>query len=265
MFPSHRCLVGVLLTSLSLAPSAGAQSPGGASCDDFLLPQREVGGKKVGPASCLMQETPLTLDGRTFARLDIGLDGTVDGYHHEDRRLQGIPDQRARPRLPADRGRPGPRLLRRRQLRARQGRGDDGRLSRATASAWNGKMWVTVHGRGASFKEGQLKAWNKNLDPADPLKDLNKYDKLMLSKGYALVKTRRTSSEGLGEIIATLEDGTTVDYAAFNDSAHYIMDFTEVAEKALAAAARARRRGAPTSTATRRARGSAAASTTRRA
>ena len=40
----------------------------------------------------------------------------------------------------------------------------------------------------------------------------------MLAKGYALAKTRRTSSEGLGEIIATLEDGTTVDYAAFNDS-----------------------------------------------
>ena len=29
----------------------------------------------------------------------------------------------------------------------------------------------------------------------------------MLAKGFALVKTRRTSSEGLGEIIATLEDG----------------------------------------------------------
>ena len=55
----------------------------------------------------------------------------------------------------------------------------------------------------------------------------------MLTKGYALAKTRRTSSEGLGEIITTLEDGSTVDYVAFNDTANYIKDFTDVAEKAL--------------------------------
>ena len=35
-------------------------------------------------------------------------------------------------------------------------------------SAWNGTVWVTAHGRGVSFKEGQLKPWNQNLDPADP-------------------------------------------------------------------------------------------------
>jgi hypothetical protein len=44
------------------------------------------------------------------------------------------------------------------------------------------------------------------------------------------VKTNRTSSEGLGEISATLEDGTTVDSLAFNDTAHYIMDFADVAK-----------------------------------
>ena len=55
----------------------------------------------------------------------------------------------------------------------------------------------------------------------------------MLSNGYALAKTRRTSSEGLGEIVTTLEDGSTVDYVAFNDTANYIKDFTDVAEKAL--------------------------------
>jgi len=59
----------------------------------------------------------------------------------------------------------------------------------------------------------------------------------MLTKGYALVKTRRTTTEGLGEIITTLADGSTVDYAAFNDSAGYIKDFAEVAAKALTAKA----------------------------
>ena len=53
----------------------------------------------------------------------------------------------------------------------------------------------------------------------------------MVAKGYALVKTRRTSTEGLGEIVTTLEDGSTVDFAAFNDTARYIMDFADVARQ----------------------------------
>src|SRR5262249_25506231 len=101
------------------------------------------------------------------------------------------------------------------------------------ANAWNGKLWVTAHGRGRAFKTGQLKPWDKYLDRSKPLADLNKYDLLILAKGYALAKTYRTSTEGLGEIIAKLEDGTTVDYAAFNDSASYIMDFAAVAKNAV--------------------------------
>jgi hypothetical protein len=95
-------------------------------------------------------------------------------------------------------------------------------------------MFVTAHGRNTAFKDGSLKAWDKNLDPAEPTADLNKYDLLMVAKGYALVKTRRTSIEGLGEIIATLEDGTRADYAAFNDNAAYIKDFTAVAQNVVA-------------------------------
>ena len=37
------------------------------------------------------------------------------------------------------------------------------------ASAWNGKMWLTAHGRGRSFNEGNLRPWDRILDPADPL------------------------------------------------------------------------------------------------
>jgi hypothetical protein len=55
----------------------------------------------------------------------------------------------------------------------------------------------------------------------------------MVAKGYAVVKTNRTSSEGLGEISTTLEDGTVVDSIAFNDSVHYITDFTDVAKRLL--------------------------------
>ena len=209
---------------------AAAQGQGGATagCDDWLLPQRQVKGKAVGPASCQKLETPVTLDGRRYTRLDIGLDGSAEGYITKTgdykEYLTNAPDL-----VFPQSGDTGQLFL------------GVSRYERAKGAAmvvvfpadrgsWNGKMWVTVHGRGSSFKEGQLKAWDKNVDPKNPLSDLNKYDQLMLAKGYALVKTRRTTSEGLGEIITTLEDGSTVDYAAFNDTASYIKDFTEVAE-----------------------------------
>lgn len=212
----------------SAALMAGDQGGTAAVCDEFLLPQRDVSGRKVGPASCHKLETPLTLDGRQYARLDIGLDGTVDGHLTKTgdykEYLTNAPDL-----VFGQTGEDGRRLLGIARYERAKGAAMAVIFPR-DRSAWNGKMWVTVHGRGASFKEGGLKAWDKNLNPADPPADLNKYDKLMLSKGYALVKTKRTSSEGLGEIITTLEDGTTVDYAAFNDNANYIKDFTEVAQ-----------------------------------
>jgi hypothetical protein len=178
-----------------------------------------------------MQESEATLDGRALKRLDIGLDGTVDGSVTKTgdykEYLTNSPDivfQQT-----AD---PGPIFLAVATYERDKGASMT-LIYPQDRSAWNGKAWVTVHGRGASFKEGNLKAWNQNLDRANPAAGLNKYDRLMLSKGYVLVKTRRTSAEGLGEIKAVLEDGSTVDYVAFNDSHRYIMDFAGVAKKAV--------------------------------
>jgi hypothetical protein len=218
-------------TVIAAPAVGGAQDFDQTSCDEFLLPLREVRNQKVGPRSCLMQETDVTFEGRTFRRLDIGLNGTVDGYITKTgdykEYLTNAPDivfQQT-----AD---PGPIYLAVATYERDKGAAmtliyPHGR------TAWNGKAWVTVHGRGASFTQGNLKAWHKNLDRRNPLGDLNMYDRLMLSKGYVLVKTRRTSAEGLGEIKATLEDGSTVDYVAFNDSHRYIMDFAGVAKKAI--------------------------------
>jgi len=223
-------VLGVMAVSVAAAVApARAQQAAARACDDWLLPQRDAKGKKVGPQSCMAQEAAVTLDGRPFVRLDIGLDGTVDGYLTKTgdykEYLTNAPDL-----VFGQTADEGPIYF----AVARYERAKGAAMTIVfprERTAWNGKMWVTVHGRGTSFKEGNLKAWDKNLDPADPARDLNKYDKLMLAKGYALVKTRRTSSEGLGEIISTLEDGSTVDYAAFNDTANYIKDFSEVAQK----------------------------------
>lgn len=229
---SRGCAAAVAAAlSLSAITVSKASAQGAASCDQFLSPARDVKGGKAGPSSCQMQETDLTFEGRAYKRLDLGLDGTAEGYLTRTggykEYLTNAPDL-----VFGQTSDPGPIYYAIAAYESAKGAAMT-IVYPADASAWNRKMWVTVHGRGSSFKEGQLKAWDKNVDRADPVGDLNKYDKLMLAKGYALVKTRRTSSEGLGEIIAKLEDGTTVDYAAFNDSAAYIKDFAEVAEKAL--------------------------------
>ena len=216
---------------LLLAAAVGhAQAPA-SSCDSYLPAARDVRGQKVGPVSCLMQQATVTIAGRPYTRLDIGLDGTVDGVVTRTgdykEYLTNAPDL-VYPQTADD----GQRFLA--IAKYERAKGAAMTIVLPAASAWNGKAWVTVHGRGRSFKEGNLRPWDKNYDAARPTGDLNKYDVLMLTKGYALIKTHRTSSEGLGEITATLENGTTIDDIAFNDSARLIMDYASVATNAIA-------------------------------
>ncbi len=224
---------GVVVLALSLAASAAAQ-PTVASCDRFLPGPRTVkGGKTVGPTSCQMQESTVSLDGRSYARLDVGLDGTVEGYLAKTGEYKEYLTNAPELVFPQS-GNPGPLFF---GIAAyERAKGAAMTIVYPTdKTAWNGKMFITVHGRGRAFKDGSLKAWDKNLDSANPSADLNKYEKLIIGKGYALVKTNRTSSENLGEIKTTIEDGTIVDYAAFNDTVRYITDFGDVAKQILAA------------------------------
>lgn len=201
------------------------------SCDSLLLPPRDVNGKKVGPASCEMREAAVTYEGKKYVRLDIGLDGTVDGYlakegDYKDYFTNG-PDL-VFPQTWGDRK----IYFGVAKYERAKGAGMTVMLP-ADKTAWNGRIYVMVHGRGVSFKQGSLKPWDKTLDPADPVGDLDKYDKLLMTKGYAVIHTRRSTTEGIGEITATLDDGSTVDSIAFNDTAHYITDFADVARAEL--------------------------------
>ena len=211
--------------------AAGADVPE-TSCDRFLLPPRQVKGKAIGPSSCLMQETSATDEGRGLTRIDVGLNGTVDGY------LAKVGNYREYFSNSPDLVFPqtwGPREIFFGVAAYERAKGASMTIVfPRDRSTWNGKMWVTAHGRGTSFKQGQLKAWNRFVDPANAIDGLDRYDRLIVAKGYALVKTRRTSTEGLGEIVTTLEDGSTVDYAAFNDTVRYVMDFADVAKQIVA-------------------------------
>jgi hypothetical protein len=73
---------------------------------------------------------------------------------------------------------------------------------------WNGKLFVTVHGGTGSFKNGSRKPWDQNFDPASPMGDLNKYEKAMLAKGYAVAVTRRNAAVSApGDFFVTLDNG----------------------------------------------------------
>ena len=214
-------------TSIAAQGPAPATAATPASCDDLLLPPREVKGRKVGPSSCLMQAADIQHEGVAYKRVDIGLDGSVDGYaakvgDYKDYFTNG-PDL-VFPQTW------GPRQVLSGVAKYERAKGASMTIVYpADAARWNGRIFVTVHGRGRSFKEGNLKPWDQNFNASSPVGDLDRYERLMVAKGYAVVKTNRTASEGLGEITATLEDGSTVDSIAFNDTARYIMDFTDVA------------------------------------
>ena len=226
----RRSLVFLSVIGLLLVTGrANGQAPQEKPCDEFLLAPRDAKGQKVGPSSCRMMETEVTLDGRQLRRVDIGLDGKVEGYLPKTGMY--INYFTSAPDLVFPTGlNPGPI-----HLGVATYTRDTGAamtvLFPANRRNWNGKMWVMVHGRGQSFKRGSLKAWDKNLDPARPTGDLTKYETLILGKGYALVKTHRTSDTLGGDVEVTLDDGTHYAEKNLNDNAQYILDFTEVAER----------------------------------
>ena len=119
-----------------------------------------------------MQEATISYEGRAYKRVDIGLDGTVDGYaakvgDYKDYFTNG-PDL-VFPQTW------GPRQMLFGVAKYERAKGAAMTIVYpADAAAWNGRIFVTVHGRGRSFKEGNLKPWDKNFNAATPLGDLDR-------------------------------------------------------------------------------------------
>jgi hypothetical protein len=229
-------VIRMLVCVIGLSSAGSSQPLDGKSCDDLLRPLRTVKGQKVGPQACRMNELAVEIDGRPFRRLDFGLDGTVEGYLPKTGQYINYFNSAPDLVFPAG-SNPGPIYFG--VARYSGARGSAMTIVYPEAGSWNRKVWVTVHGRGRSFKRGSLRAWNLNVDPKQPTADLNKYETLMLRKGYAVVKTYRTSDTLGGDVQVTLEDGTVYPERNLNDNAQYIVDFTILAraviEKRLAA------------------------------
>jgi hypothetical protein len=227
---------------------AGAVQGAANSCNELLPAPRQAKGEKVGPTTCRMQQVEATIGGRAYTRIDIGLDGTVEGYVSKTGSLRGYLTNAPDLAFPQSAD-PGPIFYAVASYEGAKGASMTVIFPKAPG-AWNGKMWVTAHGAGMSFRDGKgnLRPWDKNLDPANPGAGLNGVEEVMLSKGYAVVKTRRSTpqspapraatpgvqGEPQGEISAKLEDGSTISYASFNETARYVMDFTLVAKNVVA-------------------------------
>lgn len=222
-----------VLLVITMITSTSVLAEDFTSCKEYLPALRQVNNHKVGPETCQLQQVELEFNGHTFIRADMGLDGTVEGYVTREGNyreyLTNAPDlvfpqsQASKPEIP---------ILAVSHYESLRGAAIL-LVYPKNRKDWNGKLWVTAHGRGRSFHNGSLKLWNKYLDPADPLGELNKLEHVMLTQGYALAVTMRTSEENVGEVVSTLEDGTVVDWVAFNDSHSYIKDFTYIAENAI--------------------------------
>ena len=161
--------------SVHLPQAPGAAPLASASCDALLPPPRMVSGTTVGPSSCLWREADITYGGRQYVRFDLGLSGTVEGYvtpegaYHEY--LTNAPDL-----IFAQAGTPGPRRLAIARYDRNKGAAVLLVVPRSVAD-WNGKLWVTAHGRGRSFRNGRLQTWDRYYDPADPLAAFDKIDR----------------------------------------------------------------------------------------
>lgn len=221
----------------STAGTAKAAVPGATRCNDLLPPLRVAKGSrgrdfKVGPTECLFLERTATINGRQYVRLDVGLDGAVDGYVSMNPKGDYRGYMTNAPELvfpqTAD---PGPIPLAIVSYAMAKG-AVMSVFYPADPSAWNGKMWVTAHGanRGGA----------RIFDGFDKIEQaVSSYDEQMLARGYIVVKTRRVANvDGLSRnpnppptgLTGFTEGDRSVGFAAFNDTHHYVMDFTLVAD-----------------------------------
>jgi hypothetical protein len=205
----QRTMAGVLAVSLAaaghVALAGGGNSPA-TSCSDLLLAKDELPG--LNHQSCRSIETDLTYLGAPYRRVDIGITGTIDGMTAKDGPRTNYFTQSPE-FVFAQTGNKAPLHHGVGLFKAEEGSALIVVYPTA-AGAWNGRMFLTAHGAGASFRHGTLKPWDQNLNPADPLAGLDKYERLMIEKGFAVAKTRRSTHKDDGDVAVTLDDGTVV-------------------------------------------------------
>jgi hypothetical protein len=221
--------------TFSMSAQAIEGDPISLSGREFMVPSKEVNGQPIGQEDVLIQEVAITDPSANwdhYHRLDIGISGTVDGWAVKEK--LPMPQLASAPEfLYPQGGITSPRFHGTLRYEAAKGTGLT-LVYPEDQPAWNGKLFVTVHGSSGSFKEGTLKPWNQLLDPAQPLGDLSLYERLMLDKGYAVAKTRRNAST-TGDYSVKLDDGDVLEGWNLNTHTGLLLGFAQLAENILEA------------------------------
>jgi len=225
-------LAAIFVMTPSLMAQGSSNLPVSSSGKSFLVPQKQLHGTWVGQEDALIEEVTVTHKERLYRRLDVGVSGTLSGWVVKEgprldhfvsapefaftqsgnhyRRFHGI-------------------------LRYEASRGSALTIIYPEdRTAWNGKLFVTVHGSSGSFEGGSLRPWNQLYDPSQPLADISKYEKLMLDRGYAVAKTRRNGGSP-GDYPVTLDSGEVVQGKNLNVHTGLLLGFAQLAENLLKA------------------------------
>ena len=204
------------------------------TCEQFMVPKKQVNGKMVGQENCRMRVVTFEAYGRELQRIEVGISGTTEGYAIK---------------AEADEVRYANYFSQYPEVVYQQAGVEEpyfhgiGRYAMQTGhmisivvptdrSAWNGKIFLHNHGAGRSFEQGNAKSWELEFDSADPdggLQDLGRYEKIMIEKGYALVKTRRSSLMQGGDVVVTLDDGTVLRNRNLTEQPGLIMSWAKLA------------------------------------
>ena len=217
-------------TPLLWGQATSVSQPVSSSGTELRAPAKEVNGKLIGQEDVLIQEVVIADSGHLYRRLDVGVSGTVEGWAIKQDlpmpQLASAPDF-----IYPQGGIHTPRFHGTLRYEASKGTGMT-LIYPETGTAWNRKLFVTVHGSGGSFRQGTLKPWNKLLDPSQPLGDISKYERLMLDKGYAIAKTRRNASTQ-GDYPVLLDDEDILEGWNLNTHTGFILDLVQLAENLL--------------------------------
>ncbi len=217
-------------TPLLWGQATSVSQPVSSSGTELRAPAKEVNGKLIGQEDVLIQEVVIADSGHLYRRLDVGVSGTVEGWAIKQDlpmpQLASAPDF-----IYPQGGIHTQRFHGTLRYEASKGTGMT-LIYSETGTAWNRKLFVTVHGSGGSFRQGTLKPWNKLLDPSQPLGDISKYERLMLDKGYAIAKTRRNASTQ-GDYPVLLDDGDILEGWNLNTHTGFILDLVQLAENLL--------------------------------
>jgi hypothetical protein len=217
---------GIAVVVGAKSPQAQSPSSQAVSCDEFLPARTQAGGTTVGPDECriVSREVVVNLRGQLFERLEVRVSGNLEGWASKKGPradyFNDVPDI-----VFTQSGNTTPRFKGIGRYRGETGHGFSLFLP-ANRADWNGKLYITAHGAGAYGAVGKMIERKPDAD-FHPHTNMNRYVGLLLDRGYAVAHTMRSSQIAGGDVVVTLEDGSTLKN---NVSTHtgFLTDMTKI-------------------------------------